>query len=152
MSSKRHALAAVEVNEKLFVVGGYNGDDFLSSTEFISSEGMVKAGPNLPSPRSSHCMTKLPSGNIIIIGGQPSSSVGKSVIEFNPVTNSFNDLPSLTTKRYYLECAVFNSPFHNGRSVLLAAGGLYEATAELLDFTQPNARWSQCKICFSACL
>ena len=67
MSSKRHAVAAVEVNEKLFVVGGYNGDDFLSSTEFISSEGMVKAGPNLPSPRSSHCMTKLPSGNIIII-------------------------------------------------------------------------------------
>ena len=27
-----------------------------------------------------------------------------------------------------------------------AAGGRYEATAELLDYTQPNAKWTQSKI------
>ena len=146
MNSKRSYVAAVEVNNKLFVAGGWNGDEVLSSTEFISSEGMVTAGPDLPSPRSKHCMTKLPSGRIIIIGGYPSSSVGKSVIEFDPITNSFNDLPSLITERSYLACAVFKSPFHNERLVLLAAGGEREATAELLDYTQPNAKWTQSKI------
>ena len=145
MNSKRDNVAAVEVNNKLFVAGGYNGDDELSSTEFISSEGMVTAGPDLPSPRSSHCMTKLPSGRIVFIGGYPSSN-RKSVIEFDPITNSFKDLPSLATERYHLACAVFKSPFHNERMVLLAAGGRYEATAELLDYTQPNAKWTQSKI------
>ena len=145
MNSKKRNVAAVEVNNKLFVAGGWNGDDRLSSTEFISSEGMVTAGPDLPSPRSRHCMTKLPSGRIVIIGGYP-SSVGKSVIEFDPITNSFNELPSLSTERYDLACAVFKSPFHNERLVLLAAGGYYEATAELLDYTQTNAKWTQSKI------
>ena len=137
-------MAAVEVNNKLFVTGGYNGGS-LSSTEFISSEGMVTAGPDLPSPCGDHCMTKLPSGNVIIIGGSPSDSVGKSVIEFNPITNSYNDLPSLISARQDLACAVFYSPFHNGRPVLLAAGGLFETTSELLDYTQPNAKWTQSK-------
>ena len=144
MNSKRNDVAAVEWSNKLFVAGGYN-DDYLSSTEFISSEGMVTAGPDLPSPRETHCMTKLPSGRIVIIGGYP-SSVGKSVIEFDPITNSFNELPSLATERDDLACAVFKSPFHNERLVLLAAGGYYEATAELLDYTQTNAKWTQSKI------
>ena len=42
-------MAGVEVNNKLFVVGGYKGNTIygISSTEFISPEGMVTAGPDL---------------------------------------------------------------------------------------------------------
>merc|ERR1711874_667188 len=50
--------------------------------------------------------------------------------------------PSLTQNRIYFGCAVFNSPFHNSRPVVLAAGGSRQATAELLDYTQPNSKWS----------
>merc|ERR1712223_1635337 len=39
MNSKRSYVAAVEVNNKLFVAGGNDNDGALSSTEFISSEG-----------------------------------------------------------------------------------------------------------------
>merc|ERR1719471_939171 len=124
MNSRRRDMAAVELNGKLFVAGGYNyNEGALSSTEFISPEGMVTSGPDLPVPWDSHCMTKLPSGNVVFIGGNGGSS--RSVIEFDPVTNSFQDLPSLSSKRSYLACAIFKSPIHNGRPVLLAAGGTY---------------------------
>jgi len=143
MSSKRKLAASAEIDGKLFITGGYDGNDRLSTTEFITVEGEVSAGPNLPSPpRSSHCMMKLPSGKIIITGGYPGSSVGKKVLEFDPATNSYVDMPPLTTIRYKHACAVFQSPQHEDRYVALAAGGEYEATAEILDYTQPNAKWT----------
>ena len=32
---------------------------------------------------------------------------------------------------------------HDNREVVLAVGGLFRATAEVLDYTQPNAEWTQ---------
>ena len=49
--------------------------------------------------------------------------------------------PTLKHKRYYHACSIFSSQLHNGRPVVLAAGGAYEATTELLDYTQENAKW-----------
>jgi len=142
MSSKRLYAASAELDGKLFITGGKSGfNDRLSSTEFITVEGEVSPGPNLPSPpRSGHCMMKLPSGKIIITGGYPSSSVGKEVLEFDPATNSYVDMPPLTTERRDHACAVFQSPQHEGRYVAMTAGG--SRTAEILDYTQPNAKWT----------
>jgi len=145
MNSKRSFVASIELDGKLFVAGGWNGTsgaDSYSSTEFISVDGTVSPGPDLPSPRDEHCMIKLPSQKVLILGGV-SSSVRKSAIEFNPATNSFKNLPSLTSQRLSSGCTVFNSPFHNGRPVALAAGGSGQATAEILDYTQPNSKWVQ---------
>ena len=93
-------------------------------------------------------MMKLPSGKLLVIGGSPSSSVGTKVLEFDPATNSYDDMPPLTTYRWDHACAVFQSPQHEDRYVAMIAGGVYEATAEILDYSQPNAKWTPSKIRF----
>ena len=35
-------------------------------------------------------------------------------------------------------CATFNSPMHDNRKVVLAVGGYEQATAQVLDYSQPN--------------
>ena len=149
MSSKRGYAASAEVNGKLYITAGSNGNgNLLSSTEYITVEGEVLAGPKLPSPpRQSHCIIKLPSGKLLITGGSP-PSVAKKVLEFDPAKNSYVDMPSLTTSRFNHACAVFKSPQHEGRYVVMTAGGYLEETAEILDYSQPNAKWTPSKIRF----
>jgi hypothetical protein len=143
MKSKRWAAASVELDGKLFVTGGHNGQD-LKSTEYISIEGDVAPGPDLPSPRDSHCMIKLPSGNVMVTGGNPSK---KEVLMFDQTTNTFEkNSTSLSTERLGHGCAVFLSPHHGGRPVAMAAGGEYQATAEIWDYTEPNSVWTPGKI------
>ena len=45
--------------------------------------------------------------------------------------------------RWSAGCATFNSAMHENREVVLAVGGRNEATAEVLDHTQPNAEWTE---------
>ena len=93
-------------------------------------------------------MIKLPSGKLLVTGGYPSWSVGKKVLEYDPATNSYVEMPTLTTSRFQHACAVFQSPQHEGRYVAMAAGGRFEATAQILDYSQPNAKWTPSKITF----
>ena len=93
-------------------------------------------------------MIKLPSGKLLLIGGHSSSSVGKKVLEFDPATNAYVKMPPLTKKRLNHACAVFQSPQHEGRYVVMTAGGYLEETAEILDYSQPNAKWTPSKIRF----
>ena len=127
------------------MVGG-NG----SSTEYISPNGDVSLGPDLPSPRSGHCMVSLPSGKVMIMGGMPKESL-KSVIIFDPDTNSFDtSVPSLIHERNDFACVVFNSPLHEMRPVVLAIGGESdEGTAEIYDFTYPGSTWLESNISFT---
>ena len=53
-------------------------------------------------------------------------------------------LPPLTIlTEVVFGCATFNSPMHENREVVLAVGGYWEATAEVLDYTQPNPAWTE---------
>jgi len=49
----------------------------------------------------------------------------------------------MTFERENFGCATFNSPTHENREVVLAVGGDEQATAEVLDYTQPNPAWTQ---------
>ena len=149
MTTKRSASASVSLNGKLWVVGGWDGilSNRLSSSEFVSSDGQPsQPGPELPSPRFGHCAVKLSTGQVMLLGGDPES---KSAVRFDPNTKTFNtSLPSLKFDRVYFGCAVFKSAMHDNREVVLAAGGHGEATAEVLDHTQPNAKWTESNYSF----
>ena len=72
---------------------------------------------------------------------------GKSVIIFEPDTNSFDaSVPSLIHARSSAACAVFKSPAHNLRPVVLVVGGIETVTAEVYDFTKENSTWTESKI------
>jgi len=143
MTTKRSSSASAVVNNALLIAGGKDDNgDRLQSSEYIHADGQVSAGPDLPSPRSGHCMVALPSGKVIIMGGWPEENF-RSVLSMDNEANSFNtSLPPLIHDRV-AGCAVFKSPAHNLRPVVLAVGGTGQATAEVLDVTKQNSKWEE---------
>ena len=145
MSTKRWLSASVPVNGKLLVLGGLeDGDNDLATSEYVSPDGNAsQPGPDLPGPRAWHCAVTLVNGQVMILGGYPYKN-RKSAIIFHPDTEDFDQsLPPLTFEREDAGCAAFSSPMHDNREVVLAVGGLGTATAEVLDYTQPNSAWTE---------
>ena len=105
----------------------------------------------MPFPQYAHCAVKLGTGQVMIIGGiigWGQNETSQSVIIFDPSTKTFDQsLPPLNYERYGLGCAVFKSALHDNREVVLAVGGYSQATAEVYDYTQPNATWTNSKYC-----
>ena len=144
MTTKRAYSASVPVNGMLLVMGGHDGDNRLATTEYVSLDSNPsQPGPDLPAPRSNLCVVKLSNGQVILLGGYPKENK-KSAIIFHYDTKTFNQsLPSMTHERTNAGCASFNSPMHDNREVVLAVGGYGESTAEVLDYSQPNAKWNE---------
>ena len=141
MTTERYFSASVPVNNKLLVLGGWDGENDLATTEFVSPDGdPSQPGPDLPAPRSLHCAVTLSNGGVMLIGGEPDE---KSVIIFNPDTSFDQSLPPLKFERTHFGCAAFKSLLHDNREVVLAAGGSSTATAEVLDYSQPNPAWTE---------
>ena len=145
MTTKRSSSASVPVNGNLLVLGGTDASyNRLATTEYISPSGDAsQPGPDLPKPRGEHCAVKLSNGQVMLLGGYPYENL-KSAIIFHPESETFDQsLPPMLYDRSYFGCASFYSPMHDNREVVLAAGGYYQATAEILDYSQPNAIWTK---------
>ena len=151
MSTIRTASASVPVNGMLLVMGGYDGYNRFATTEYISPGGDVsQPGPDLPAPRAYHCAVKLSNGQVMLLGGLGGHTENeKSAIIFHPDTETFDQtLPPLNYNRRMAGCATFSSPLHDNREVVLSVGGLSQATAEVLDYTQPNQAWTESNYLF----
>lgn len=140
MTARRGTLAATVIKDKLFISGGYDDSGPLASTEFIHADGTVTNGPDLPATRYGHCMVTLHDSKVIIIGAWASSSLFKNVLVFDPAENSYTTGPSMNSERRLSACTLFHSDLHNGRPVVLSAGGYKQATAELYDYTY-STQW-----------
>ena len=143
MTTNRYYSASVPVNGKLLVLGGQDGDwNTHSTTEYISPSGDAsQPGPDLPTPRSNHCAVKLSNGQVMLLGGVPDQ---KSAIIFHPESETFDQsLPPMLYDRSNFGCASFYSPLHDNREVVLVVGGSEQAKAEILDYSQPNANWTE---------
>merc|ERR1719319_1851864 len=114
------------MKDTLFISGGTDGSSNLASTEFIHADGSVTNGPDLPVARNGHCMVTLHDSKVIIIGAWSPSSLYKNVLVYDPAKtdNSYTPGPSMTYKRRRSACTLFHSDLHNGRPVVLAAGGI----------------------------
>ena len=135
MTSRRVDYAATVMKDALFISGGFHSN----STEFIHANGTVTSGPDLPVARFGHCMVTLHDGKVMIIGAATTSSLHhKNVSTFDSADNSFTPGPSLSYKRIHAACTIFKSNLHNGRPVVLAAGGSGTKTAEVYDYTNNN--------------
>ena len=165
MNTPRVGSASSPVNNtRLFITGGRTSRwdiHDIDTTEFVHSNGTVTAGPPLPRARSDHCMVTLTTGEIMILGGFPSSFDtydDGNVIIFNPETNKYNtSVPS--SKWGGGACALIKkSPMHDNRPIVLSTGGkivhavndsdLYgpwELPAEIYDYTKANATWEESK-------
>ena len=142
MSTPRSASAAISIHNGVWITGGWDEDNRLSSTEFIFLDGTKKTGPSLPQPRSSHCLVQY-KGTLIQTGGNG----GKRSIDINRQAKEditrIGKGPDMTTDRRRHGCGVFHSSQHGGRPILVIAGGEGSAstTSEYWDFTVPGSKW-----------
>ena len=91
----------------------------------------------------------LPSDKVMILGGyQRNSTTAKRKVNiFDPKTKSYDtSLPSMNYDRMNAGCAIFQSAYHENRTVVLIVGGWKAATAEVYDFTKLNSSWTESKI------
>ena len=115
----------------------------------MSRNGKVNAGPDLPVAKSGHCMVQLTDGRILVHGGYPT----KNYI-FDSKDDTFVFAPDSLHDRYSHGCTVFNSTLHNGRSVVIVAGGYSNSNlvgiriSEVWDYTRENSTWEERKYMF----
>jgi len=138
MESRRSLHVSTVVKNALFITGGWDGSRDLATTEYIYANGTVQSGPNLPVARAGPCSVTLHDGKVMILGAMTPRSLERNVIIMDPDDKSFTTGPSLSYKRWHAACTLFNSPLHNGRPVVLAAGGINQATTEVYDYTYDN--------------
>ncbi len=77
MRKSKNYAASVVIENKLWVVGGIQEDDYsnlyyLNSTEFVEpANGRVQPGPDLPKRKYAACILKMNSTSVFLIGGWP---------------------------------------------------------------------------------
>ena len=123
----------------MFITGGMgvgptgeNWKDTNSTTEFISISAPARPGPTIPFKIVMHCMVKLPTGLIYMIGGceSPNIAMGGAVCNiasdrvwiFDP-NNDFQMIPgpSLQQGRVHQACGTFVDD--SGETNIIVAGG-----------------------------
>ena len=105
-------------DERIWILGGQDGNGELDSTEFVTRDGAVN-GPTLPEAVEGHCSVKL-NELIYLIGGY-STGTTNNVWVANPSNGyAFVQGPSMITGRYHHSCGTMSI---GSRSIIIAAGG-----------------------------
>ena len=137
-TARAYHTATLLPNGKVLVAGGENilynnGEETLASAELYDpATGMWTSTGSLATPRSSHTMTLLPNGNVLVTGGLRSSPYGifLSAELYDPASGTWRSAGSLATARYRHTATLLP-----GGKVLVAGG--YDdgdlANAELYD-------------------
>ena len=141
----RRSFGAAVFKGALWVTGGQTNDRVaLYSTEIIAPDGIVTSGPNLPANRYGHCMVVLNDDEFMILGSELPTDQYRNTMTYNANSKTFSSGPSMIHDRRLAACSMFQSKLHNDRQVVLSAGGFdNQGTAELLDFSQENAQWTE---------
>ena len=122
MNDGRTSPSAVAINpNKIWILGGYNGDDRLDSSEFITLDG-AENGPTLPEGLNSACAVKLPTEDIYLVGGFTNSFYTNNVWVTNPSNGyTFSQGPSLITARRGHSCSTMSI---GAKTIIVVAGGV----------------------------
>ena len=89
----------------------------------------------------------------LISGGKTNNGYTNTVLKYTTsnINENPNQIASIVHWRWNHACTIFNSPAHNGRPVVIVAGGQPSSaykTAEILDFTQEGSTWQESKLIF----
>ena len=142
MSEPRSFSSSIVIEDMIWITGGYNNFQTLTSTEQIFLNKTVREGPKLEEPRESHCMASH-ENKIFIIGGSKSHPHGSAPLNQVQMYNADDlfeipiNVSPMAYNRKNHACTIFQSQIHGGRYVLLVAGGDSKeasTTAEILDF------------------
>jgi hypothetical protein len=147
MLEERAWSASLTLNSShLWVTGGWNGNVRLQTSEFVSIGQPSVQGPDLPYAVTEHCLVGVNSSTALLCGGW-NGQVLNECHYMDLRDHSWSQGPSMMTKRSSHSCGIFKSAAHQGRNIVIAAGGYnddYWDSVELLDPT--TNKWIEGKI------
>ena len=162
MNKARTFAASIVVDGKLWITGGeyweVNYFGFKSSSEFVDQNTFLE-GPDMPYDFyiSQHCLTRLNSHQVMLIGGQTSISYNKQIehaetfiYDFSIDDNTWTTGPEMSIPRAGHGCATFTD--EEGFNWTIAFGGvwpynfyydLYGDDGELTEILRENSsKWT----------
>jgi len=98
MLSKRLGVCSVTLGDDVYVIGGYDGESHLRSVEKMDLTGKWTTVSSMVSPRSSAAATVC-GGYIYVCGGYDGESRIDSVERYNPATDVWEPVASMSSMR-----------------------------------------------------
>jgi hypothetical protein len=144
MLEERWYSASLTLNSThLWITGGYNdGNGYLQTSEFVAIGQPSVKGPDLPYAVAGHCLVEVNSSTALLCGGY-NGLIFNSEYHLNEChymdleDHSWSQGPSMMTKRRSHSCGIFKSAAHQGRTIVIVAGGVnnddYLDSVEMLD-------------------
>jgi len=143
--SRRYASSApspLPTNPFSMMISGGNYPPTSSAVYF--SDEKWKALPDLPTEVSSHCIVKVSSSIVMVIGGYYNEQRSKKTFLLDTNENVWKEGPSLLQERDSFSCGQIRSAKNSSEFSIIVAGGYngaYLSTTEVLD--QSNGEWRQ---------
>jgi hypothetical protein len=123
MLEERTWSASLTLNSShLWVTGGRNGNVLLQTSEFVSIGQPSVQGPDLPYAVDGHCLVGVNSSTALLCGGYNGQGLNECHY-MDWEDHSWSQGPSMMTKRMLHSCGIFKSAAHQGRNIVIAAGG-----------------------------
>ena len=140
MKEKRGQAAGIIYKNKFHVFGGFDGSSRLKTSEFISIDGGVGYGPELPEAVWRHAITSINSTTSLLSGGlTDATDYSPRTWYFNHETNVFSSGPNLLEGRNYHGSASIVDKVTKAKIPMVTGGskgGKLDSTELLI-----NGRW-----------
>jgi hypothetical protein len=137
MLEERESSASLTLNSShLWVTGGWNGNS-LQTSEFVSIGQPSVQGPDLPYAVAWHCLVGVNSSTALLCGGDNSGTLNECHY-MDLEDHSWSQGPSMMTKRRLHSCGIFKSAAHQGRNIVIAAGGYNGASLDSVEMLDPT--------------
>jgi hypothetical protein len=125
MLEERIYSASLTLNSShLWVTGGHNGNVRLQTSEFVYIGQPAVQGPDLPYAVYLHCLVGVNSSTALLCGGFNNGGTLNECHYMDLEDHSWSQGPSMMTKRRQHSCGIFKSAAHQGRNIVIAAGGI----------------------------
>jgi hypothetical protein len=148
MLEERGYPASLTLNRThLWITGGYKGNGYLQTSEFASMGQAAVKGPDLPYAVSEHCLVGVNSSTALLCGGENNGGILNGCHYMDLEDHSWSQGPSMMTKRVLHSCGIFKSAAHQGRNIVIAAGGYNGASMDSVEFLDLTTNtWNKGKI------
>ena len=144
---RRSGTAGINYGQSSIIFGGNGMHGSLRSTEIITEQGVVSAGPDMPESSFAHCVASVNETTSILTGGWYTSGISAKTWFFSYVSQQFQAGPNLITGRYQHASATIQDKVTMENIVAVVGGGSemnsYINTTELL--INGESEWQQGK-------
>lgn len=150
--------ASFQMQDSIWIIGGYTNNGGTNSSEFIYLNGTAIQGPELPLPVYDHCVAPLDDSRLLLAGGYSPQ------IPYHPNTTWVYDFdqenwfsgPEILLSREAHGCGSFYSDYHGSQMVAIVggyAGSQYTNSTELIradNLERLEGPWLPKKLCCMA--